>query len=94
MRPVCLVDVAMTAVDPVEARDAYAEYEHRFGMAPCPTRGISGQRLHCGGCHAFIPATNHDCSCGFANDIRSGRNVGRWVSGASYCKQAKEEMPF
>lgn len=57
----------------------------------------SGSRLHCGGCQAFIPAANHDCSCGFANSIGlDGRNAGRWVSGASYLpgQRAGGEMPF
>jgi hypothetical protein len=56
----------------------------------------AGERMHCGGCHAFIPASNHACRCGFANDIRSGRNLGGWVSGASYCSEwkAEQEWPF
>lgn len=56
-----------------------------------------GSRMHCGGCNAFIPAANHDCSCGFSNHIvAGGRNAGRWVSGASYLPGSRPhgEMPF
>lgn len=36
LRPVCLVDVAMTAPDPEQAREAYAEYAWKFDHEPCP----------------------------------------------------------
>jgi hypothetical protein len=48
-------------------------------------------QLRCGGCNAWVSATNERHSCGFHNDIRGNRNHGRWVEGAS---RAREEMPF
>lgn len=59
-------------------------------------RRVDTGRLVCGGCHAYISATNHRCRCGFWNDIRSGRNLGRWVEGSSSCKEweTEQEMPF
>lgn len=84
------------------AEELYAHPDFREMAAREHRRDIrsahkSGSRLHCGGCHAFIPAANHDCGCGFANRIGlDGRNAGRWVSGASYLPggRAHGEMPF
>lgn len=51
----------------------------------------AGNRHQCGGCRVFIPAVNHHCRCGFQNDIRGGRNEGRWVEGSSRCVQWEQE---
>lgn len=49
----------------------------------------TGNRLHCGGCHRFIPAANTHCGCGFLNDLRGRRNVGGWSAAP-----APSSMPF
>jgi hypothetical protein len=49
-------------------------------------RGVSrapAPRMRCGGCQAWVGASNERHSCGFHNDIRAGRNHGRWVTGSS-----------
>lgn len=68
---------------------AYTEREIR--SAQRASANVPAGRLHCGGCNAFVPATNHRCSCGFHNDVRGNRNHGRWVAGAS---RASAACPF
>ena len=68
---------------------AYTEREVR--SAQRAASNVPAGRLHCGGCNAFVPATNHRCSCGFHNDLRGNRNHGRWVEGAS---RAGAAVPF
>jgi hypothetical protein len=52
---------------------------------------VGAERRRCGGCNAWVTNGAELHSCGFHNDIRNGRNYGRWVEGAS---RAKHEMPF
>lgn len=54
-------------------------------------RKVPAERIRCGGCSAWVGATNALCSCGFHNDARGGRNYGRWIEGAS---RAKADLPF
>lgn len=68
---------------------AYTEREIRKAQREAVS--VPASRLRCGGCNAFVPATNHRCSCGFHNDVRGNRNHGRWVAGGSRVSAA---MPF
>lgn len=68
---------------------AYVEREVR--SAQRAASNVPAARLRCGGCNAFVKATNHRCSCGFHNDIRGNRNHGRWQEGAS---RTGHSIPF
>jgi len=70
---------------------AHAELEIRRALRESRNSVLVPNRMHCGGCNAWITATNHRCSCGFHNDVRGNRNHGRWVEGSSRVSAA---MPF
>ena len=44
-------------------------------------RHVNGSKPvgQCGGCSKPIWSTNHECQCGFVNDIRGRRNVGGYA---------------
>lgn len=88
----CIYDCEYAGADAVAAHPV-AVAESRRLIRPAPR---AGHQLQCGGCHAFITATNQLCGCGFSNDIRSGRNQGQWISGAATCREYRDEqaMPF
>jgi hypothetical protein len=44
----------------------------------------SGHRMRCGGCRRWVRSARENCSCGFANDIRGGRNRGGFADAASW----------
>lgn len=89
----CIYDCEHAGADAVAAHPA-AQREARRLLQP--ERRVGAAQLHCGGCNAFITATNTACPCGFSNDIRAGRNRGHWAEGASSCRAHREEqgMPF
>jgi hypothetical protein len=70
---------------------AFTEREIRSAQRAGANSVLVPNRLRCGGCNAWVPASNHRCSCGFHNDIRGNRNHGRWVAGAS---RASAACPF
>ena len=74
-----------------EHPDFAAYTERQIRSAQRASRNVPADRLKCGGCHKFVPATNHRCVCGFTNDIRGNRNYGQWIEGASRVSSA---MPF
>src|SRR3954465_9183270 len=55
---------------------AYTEREIRSAMRAATH--VPAAQLRCGGCNAFVSATNERHSCGFHNDVRGNRNFGRW----------------
>jgi hypothetical protein len=69
---------------------AYTEREIRSAIRQV-TRVNGSPQLRCGGCNAWISATNERHSCGFHNDVRGNRNHGRWSEGTS---RVAAEMPF
>jgi hypothetical protein len=69
--------------------EAFARREHNRAVRE--TSHVPAGRMQCGGCNAFVPATNHHCPCGFLNDLRGNRNHGRWRTGSS---ASRVEMPF
>lgn len=70
---------------------AHSELEVRRVLRDARNSVLVPNQLRCGGCNAWVSATNERHSCGFANDIRGNRNHGRWVTGMS---RVAAEMPF
>lgn len=68
---------------------AYTEREIQSAMRAATK--IPSERIRCGGCNAWVGASNARCSCGFHNDVRGNRNYGRWVEGMS---RTRQDMPF
>lgn len=87
----CIYDCEYAGAEHVAAHPL-AEREARRLLAPSARVGAAP--MHCGGCHAFISASNRLCGCGFKNDIRSGRNVGHWEEGAATCRAHRDEPPM
>jgi hypothetical protein len=87
------LDVALEATPDIahEHPDFAAWTQTQIRSAIREATNVPAARLRCGGCQAFVGATNERHSCGFANDIRGNRNHGRWVTGASRVSAA---MPF
>jgi hypothetical protein len=74
-----------------EHPDFKAFTEREIRKAQRAATHVPAGRMQCGGCGAFVQASNALCSCGFHNDVRGNRNHGRWVAGASRVSAA---MPF
>jgi hypothetical protein len=70
---------------------AFTEREIRSAQRASANSVLVPNRLRCGGCNAWVSATNERHSCGFHNDIRGNRNHGRWVEGSS---RVSAGMPF
>lgn len=70
---------------------AFSELEIRRAQRAARNSVLVPNRMRCGGCNAWISASNERHSCGFHNDVRGNRNHGRWVTGMS---RAAAEMPF
>lgn len=87
------LDVHMEALPELahEHPDFGAMVRREQNAAIRATSHVPAGRMQCGGCGAFVKATNERCSCGFHNDIRAGRNHGRWVTGSS---RVSASIPF
>lgn len=87
------LDVQMEALPELahEHPDFAAMVRREVNAAARAASNVPAERLRCGGCSAWVGATNARHSCGFHNDIRGNRNHGRWVTGASYAASA---VPF
>jgi hypothetical protein len=69
----------------------YADWTRRQLNAASRDVSRRGIPMRCGGCNAWISATNERHSCGFHNEVRGNRNFGGWVEGSSRVSAA---MPF
>lgn len=86
--------LAVFGPDAIVEHPSYVAEMDRWAGQALREATTGGHQRRCGGCQRYIRRVNEECGCGFHNDIRGNRNHGRWVEGASFCKQARDEMPF
>jgi hypothetical protein len=87
-----LDDALEATPDHAHEHPDYADWTQReINRAVREAARVGAPQLRCGGCRAWIGRVNELHTCGFENDIRRGRNFGRWIEGAS---RAKADLPF